>query len=124
VGLVARALEEAGVPTICLTAAYSITASVNPPRATFVDLPLGNTVGRPHDPEFQRDVLRRTFAAAEAMDQPGTITDLGVGWDSDGSWKRFATSTGVGSGDGGDDRRQRVEIPQYQYESDRLAAGG
>ena len=116
-------MEEAGVPTICLTAAYSITASVNPPRATFVDLPLGNTVGRPHDPEFQRDLLRRVFAAAEAMDEAGTITDLGVAWDADGSWKRFATSTGVGTGDGRDDRNQRLDTPQYQYESDRLAAG-
>jgi NAD(P)-dependent dehydrogenase (short-subunit alcohol dehydrogenase family) len=44
-------LEAAGVPTICLTAAHSITASVNPPRAAFVDLPLGNTAGRPNDPE-------------------------------------------------------------------------
>ena len=116
-------MEEAGVPTICLTAAYSITASVNPPRATFVDLPLGNTVGRPHDPEFQRDLLRRAFAAAEAMDRPGTITDLGVTWDGDGSWKQFATSTGVDSGDGGDGRGQRLDTPQYQYEADRLAAG-
>ncbi|MBT6091489.1 MAG: glycine reductase, partial [Acidimicrobiaceae bacterium] len=75
------------MPTICLTAAYSITASVNPPRATFVDLPLGNTAGRPHDPEFQSDLLRRAFAAAEAMDEAGTITDLGVAWDGDDSWK-------------------------------------
>ena len=55
---------------------------------------------------------------------PGTIVDLGVSWDGDGSWKRFASSTGVGSGDGEDDRRQRVDTPQYQYEADRLAAGG
>ena len=63
------------MPTICLTAAHSITASVNPPRAAFVDLPLGNTAGRPNDPEFQRDLLRRAFAAAESMDAPGTIAD-------------------------------------------------
>ena len=112
------------MPTICLTAAHSITASVNPPRAAFVDLPLGNTAGRPNDPEFQRDLLRRAFAAAESMDAPGTIADLGITWDADGSWKRFATSTGLGSGDGDDDRRQRLDTPQYQYESDRLAAGG
>ena len=69
-------------------------------------------------------MLRRALAAAQAMDVPGTIVDLGVSWDVDGSWKRFASSTGVGSGDGQDDRRQRVDTPQYQYEADRLAAGG
>jgi hypothetical protein len=129
VGLVARALEAAGVPTLCLTSAYSITASVNPPRAAFSDLPLGHTVGRPHEPEFQRDLLRRAFRAAEAMDEPGTIAPTGVAWDVNGSWKRRATPTGVEteaaeskSGARSDTRNERVDIPQYQYESDRLAA--
>ena len=128
-GLVARALEAAGVPTLCLTSAYSITASVNPPRAAFSDLPLGHTVGRPHEPEFQRDLLRRAFRAAEAMDEPGTIAPTGVAWDVNGSWKRRATPTGVEteaaeseSGTRSDTRNERVDIPQYQYESDRLAA--
>jgi len=129
VGLVARALEAAGMPTLCLTSAYSITASVNPPRAAFSDLPLGHTVGRPHEPEFQRDLLRRAFRAAEAMDEPGTIAPTGVAWDANGSWKRRATPTGVEteaaeseSGARSDTRNERVDIPQYQYESDRLAA--
>jgi len=127
VGLVARALEAAGVPTLCLTSAYSITSSVNPPRAAFSDLPLGHTVGRPHQPEFQRDLLRRALRAAEEMDVPGTITPTGVSWDADGAWKRRATPTGVepegsGSGSGSDTRNERVDVPQYQYEADRLAA--
>jgi len=131
VGLVARALEAAGVPTLCLTSAFSITASVNPPRAAFSDLPLGHTVGRPHQPEFQRDLLRRALRAAEAMDVPGTIASTGVSWDADGAWKRRATPTGVeaegagsgsGDGSGSDTRNERVDVPQYQYESDRLAA--
>ena len=128
-GLVARALEAAGVPTLCLTSAYSITESVNPPRAAFSDLPLGHTVGRPHEPEFQRDLLRRAFRAAEAMDEPGTIAPTGVAWDANGSWKRRATPTGVETeatesefGARSDTRNERVDIPQYQYESDRLAA--
>ena len=130
------------MPTLCLTSAYSITASVNPPRAAFSDLPLGHTVGRPHQPEFQRDLLRRALTAAAAMDTPGTIAATGVTWDGDGSWKRRATPTGIESGkpvsgepvsgepvsdasadgDRGDTRNVRVDTPQYQYESDRLAA--
>ena len=128
-GLVARALEAAGVPTLCLTSAYSITASVNPPRAAFSDLPLCYTVGRPHEPEFQRDLLRRALQAAEAMEEPGTIAPTGVSWDANGSWKRRATPTGVESetaesesGTRSDTRNERVDVPQYQYESDRLAA--
>ena len=49
VGLIARAVEAAGIPTLSMTSAWSITASVNPPRAAFVDYPLGHTTGQPHD---------------------------------------------------------------------------
>jgi len=124
VSLVARSLEAAGVPTLCLTSAYSITESANPPRAAFSDLPLGNTAGRPHEPEFQRELLRRAFAAVEAIDIPGTIIDTGMRWDAGDAWKRRATSTGLSRGDGAeiDDRRQRLDTPQYQDEADRLAA--
>ena len=117
-------MEAAGFPTLCLTAAHSITAAVNPPRAAFVDLPLGYTAGRPHEPEFQREVLRRALAAAETIEIPGTIVDTGVVWSDDDSWKDEATSglnNGVNSAEG-DSRRDRVAEPQYQFEEDRVAA--
>ncbi len=123
-GLVARILEKAGFPTICLTAARSITESVNPPRAAFVDMPLGYTAGRPNEPEFQRDLLRQVFKAAESIDTPGSIVDLDVIWSEDVSWKDKATSglnNGVNSAEG-DSRQPRINEPQYQYEEDRIAA--
>lgn len=123
-GLVARTLEKAGFPTICLTAARSITESVNPPRSVFVDMPLGYTVGRPHEPEFQRDLLRKVFKAVENMDSPGSILDLDVTWSDDPSWKDKATSglnNGVNSAEG-DTRQPRLSEPQYQFEEDRIAA--
>ena len=123
-GLVARILEKAGFPTICLTAARSITESVNPPRSAFVDMPLGYTAGRPNEPEFQRDLLRQVFEAAESIDTPGSIVDLDVIWSEDVSWKDKATSglnNGVNSAEG-DSRQPRVNEPQYQYEEDRVAA--
>ena len=123
VGLVARALESAGFPTLCLTAAHSITKAVNPPRSAFVDVPLGYTAGRPHEPDFQRELLRGAFAAAESIQVPGTIVDIGMNWSDDDSWKEEATSglnNGVTSAEG-DSRQARVDEPQYQYEDDRLA---
>ena len=63
------------------------------------------------------------------MEEPGTIAPPGVSWDANGSWKRRATPTGVDSETAGfepgarsDTRNERVDVPQYQYESDRLAA--
>ena len=123
-GLVARILEKAGFPTICLTAARSITESVNPPRSAFVDMPLGYTAGRPHEPEFQRDLLRQVFKAAESIDTPGSIVDLDVTWSEDASWNDKATSglnNGVNSVEG-DSRQPRINEPQYQYEEDKIAA--
>ena len=123
-GLVARTLEKAGFPTICLTAARSITESVNPPRSAFVDMPLGYTAGRPYEPEFQRDLLRKVFKAVENMDSPGSILDLDVTWSDDPSWKDKATSglnNGVNSAEG-DTRQPRLSEPQYQFEEDRIAA--
>jgi len=116
------------MPTLCLTSAHSITASANPPRAAFSDLPLGNTAGRPHEPEFQRELLRRALVAGSAIEEPGTIVDTGMRWDADGAWKRRATSTGTSRSTGSDDdsapddRRRRLDTPQYQDEADRLAA--
>ncbi|MBT3245700.1 MAG: hypothetical protein HN979_08930 [Actinobacteria bacterium] len=123
-GLVARAIEAAGTPTICLTAARSITEAANPPRAAFVDMPLGYTVGRPHDPGFQTDLLNRALTAAWSITEPGTIVDIGVQWSDDQSWKDAATSgldNGIRKADG-DSRSPRIDEPQYQYESDRAAA--
>ncbi len=65
------------------------------------------------------------------MDLPGTITSTGMSWDSEGDWKRRATPTGIeaegrasdGNTSGNSDtRNERVDVPQYQYESDRVAA--
>ena len=116
------------MPTLSLTSAYSITSAANPPRAAFSDLPLGNTAGRPHEPEFQRELLRRALVAGTAIETPGTIVDTGMRWDADEAWKRRATSTGTSRSTGSedasapDDRRQRLDTPQYQDEADRLAA--
>ena len=97
---------------------------MNPPRSAFVDMPLGYTVGRPHEPEFQRDLLRKVFKAVENMDSPGSILDLDVTWSDDPSWKDKATSglnNGVNSAEG-DTRQPRSSEPQYQFEEDRIAA--
>ncbi len=125
-GLVARALEEIGIPTLVLTAAHSITKSVNPPRAAYVDMPLGYTAGKPHDKEFQKQLLRNTLILGTAIQTPGTIVDTGVRWSEDSSWKEAASSglnNGVVSAEG-DTRSERINTPQYQSEEDRKAAEG
>ena len=120
-GLIAREIEGRGIPTISMSSAYSITAAVRPPRAVYLDFPLGHTAGKPHDAALQRRVLRDTLDALVAIDTPGTIRRLAHRWSEDDAWKDSVMRPGPG-GAGEDDRIERHPDPQYQCEEDRAAA--
>ncbi len=79
-GLVARVIEEAGIPTVVIASARDITASVKPPRTVFVDYPLGHQTGVPGEPESQAHILRTALAFLETATVPGTILDLPLRW--------------------------------------------
>ena len=85
-GLVARVLEREGIPTVSLTSALDITERIRPPRAAFLNFPLGNPTGRPHDAEGQRQILRDVLCLAETARQPGQIVELPYRW-PDPNWE-------------------------------------
>jgi hypothetical protein len=88
VGLIAREVEAAGIPTLCMTSAYDITQAVNPPRAVFLNYPLGHQTGKPDDPEGQRAIISDALGAFETISKPGTIVELPYVWDTaDNSWE-------------------------------------
>jgi len=132
VGLIARHLEAAGIPTIGLTSARSITAAANPPRSVFVDAPLGHTAGPPDQPETQLHIVRSALELGAAMTTPGTIDELDLRWWHDDwksaplSWSRRRDGAsgpgGAAREPAGDSRTARSPAPQYQSDDDRLAA--
>ncbi len=79
-GVLARAVERCGVPTVSSSNAWDITALVKPPRTGFLNFPLGNSVGRPREAAEQRDVCRAILRLAERSDQPGIIAGLPQAW--------------------------------------------
>ena len=88
VGLIARAIESTGIPTISMTSALDITEAVKPPRSAFVNSPLGHQTGKAHQPELQRSIVRDAFCALESMTMPGTIVSLPYVWDEKGdTWE-------------------------------------
>jgi hypothetical protein len=87
VGLIARAIEALGIPTISLTSCRDITAKVKPPRACFLDYPLGNNAGIPHDAANQRAIVRAVLEVAPRATQPGGLVDLPFQWPEPG-WER------------------------------------
>jgi hypothetical protein len=115
--LVSRYLEANGIPTMCLGSALDIFESGRPPRATFVDYPLGHSAGKPFDPADQLDVVRAALRGLETMTQPGEIRVLPNRWDAQGEWRQESGRTR-----GEDTRQPRDETPQFQHEADREAA--
>jgi D-proline reductase (dithiol) PrdB len=71
VSLIARALEQAGIPTMTLAVVQDVVESVRPPRAAVYEGELGSVAGLPNWPEHQRRVLDESLRLIEPMDQPG-----------------------------------------------------
>ena len=71
-----------------MTSALDVTKAVKPPRAVFVNFPLGHQTGKPHQPELQLNIVRDAFLALESMSKPGTVVNLPYVWDEDDdSWE-------------------------------------
>jgi hypothetical protein len=115
VGLIARCAEAAGIATLCMSSAVDITASVNPPRAVFLDYPLGHTAGPPERPDIQRQILKQALEALIHIKTPGTVETLPYIWPDNPDWENDFDMMN-------DDRTDRVDTPQYQTEEDRLMA--
>ena len=71
IGLVARALEVAGIPTMTLAVVKDIMESVRPPRVALYDGEIGSVSGQPGWPEHQRRILDEALRLIEPMDQAG-----------------------------------------------------
>jgi D-proline reductase (dithiol) PrdB len=70
VGLLARALELSGVPTMTLAVVKDVVESVRPPRVALYDGDLGAVSGVPSFPEHQRRILDEALRLIEPLDQP------------------------------------------------------
>lgn len=77
IALAARALENAGIPTMMLAVERDILDGVRPPRASYYDGQMGSVVGAPKFVEQQRRVLDEALRWMEPMGQP-TIRKLVV----------------------------------------------
>jgi hypothetical protein len=87
VSLVARYLEEHGIPTVVFGCARDIVEHCGVPRFVFTDFPLGNPTGRPFDPASQRHVLDLGLELLEKASAPRTTIQSPYEWSADTSWK-------------------------------------
>lgn len=85
--LVARYLERNGIPTVVMGAAKDIVEWVGVPRFLFSDFPLGNSCGKPHEPDTQRFTLDLALKVLESAIGPRTTVQSPLRWTDDGDWK-------------------------------------
>jgi D-proline reductase (dithiol) PrdB len=93
VGLVARVVEEAGIPTVVVSTGRDLSAQVKAPRTVFVNFPMGNPFGRPFERAQQREILLDALRALELVRAGGTLIDLPYTWVED-----FGMNLGSGYG--------------------------
>ena len=87
VGLAARMLETSGIATIVMGCAKDIVEYVGVPRFLFSDFPLGNSAGRPNDPESQVLTLDLALRVLESAPAPRTTVHSPLRWSPDPTWK-------------------------------------
>ena len=69
-GTLGHVFEKHGLATVTLALIRGQIETVAPPRALYVEFPLGRPLGRPRDPSFQRSVIDAAFALLERTDGP------------------------------------------------------
>src|SRR5438093_10190227 len=87
ISLVARQLEANGIATVVLGCAKDIVEHAAVPRFLFSDFPLGNSAGRPHDPNSQALTLELALRVLETAPAARTTVQSPLRWQEDASWK-------------------------------------
>jgi len=108
--LVARHLEQNGIPTVVMGCAKDIVEYCGVPRFLFSDFPLGNPAGRPHDPRSQRETLDLALTLLETAPGPRTTTQNPLRWSDDPDWKLDYSNV---------ERVPKDEIARLRAENDR-----
>lgn len=71
-GIIARCVEMAGIPTMLLSVDPKMTDKVRPPRTAYYNGELGSVAGKPNWREYQLRVLDEALRWTETFDQPGS----------------------------------------------------
>jgi hypothetical protein len=87
VSLVARHLEENGIPTVIIGAARDIVEHCGVPRFVFVDFPLGSPMGVPFDGEMQHETLAAALNLLETATGPRAFSAMDHVWPQGDEWK-------------------------------------
>lgn len=115
--LVARHLEEHGIPTVIIGSALDIVEHCAVPRFLFVDFPLGNPCGRPWDRAMQRRIVEQGLHLFETATGPQTTVVCPEVWGDDDWRDRYMAVTDdnrAALARQGDDLRRRRAVRPHR----------
>ena len=84
--LVARHLEEKGVPTVLMGSARDVVEECGVARFVFTDFPLGNPCGKPWDTGMQRSIVGTALDLLERAWMARTTVQTPFRWGND-EWR-------------------------------------
>jgi D-proline reductase (dithiol) PrdB len=70
-GIIARGVELAGIPTMNISVDPDLSDNIRPPRTAYYKGDFGSVAGKPNWPEYQLRVLDESIRWIETFDQPG-----------------------------------------------------
>ncbi|MGH7531126.1 MAG: hypothetical protein ACREMN_12140 [Gemmatimonadales bacterium] len=79
-GLIAREIERAGIPTVTISVVRDASLRYPAPRNVFVAFRLGQVFGEPGAERQQRTVLLDTLAAFRQAREAGALVELPYRW--------------------------------------------
>lgn len=85
--LIARHLEENGIPTVVIGVARDIVETCGVPRFLFVDFPLGSPCGEPGNVAQQRAIFEMALGLLETAQAPRSTREAGLAWSKGEAWK-------------------------------------
>ncbi len=121
--LIARHLEENGIPTVVMGCAKDIVEQAGVPRFLFSDFPLGNAGGKPHDRASQAFTLELAFKVLESAPAARTTVQSPLRWSDDPSWKLDFSNVEQLSAEEIGQRRAAFDEIKDVAKSRRAAAG-
>ncbi len=116
--LLARYLEEAGIPTVVMGAAKDIVEYCGVPRFLFSDFPLGNAAAKPHDVDSQALNFELALRLLEHAPAPRTTVQSPLVWSKDPDWKQDYSNLAKLSAD--EIARLRADVEQARNSAREL----
>ena len=120
--LVARHLEANGISTVVMGVAKDIVEHAAAPRFLYSDFPLGNSAGRPHDPDSQALTLELALQVLESAPFARTTAQSPLRWAADAAWKFTYNNIAAMSADELARRRDEFDRQKELARANRVVA--